>query len=152
MRAWDIISNKVILMVKIYLSGGMSGLSWDAQMAWRNDIKDYCKENGRKASEIYSPPRFYTVDGNESKTEREEFEYHLNRLRHSDVVVVNFNSPKSIGTAMEVMLAKELRIPVIGILENKNIELHPWLTECVTRMCDSVDEANEHICKYYLGD
>ena len=50
---------------------------------------------------------------------------------------------------MELMLAKELHIPVIG-LNKDNMELHPWLIECTTRMCDDLRELVEHVVEFYL--
>ena len=76
-------------------------------------------------------------------------EYDLNALRKSDLVVVNFNAPNSLGTAMELILAKELHIPVIGLLKD-NIALHPWLIECTTRMCDNMRELVDHVVNFYL--
>ena len=76
-------------------------------------------------------------------------EFDLYELRKSDVVVVNYGNPQSIGTAMELMLAKEYNIPVIAI--NKDgYELHPWIKECITRECDSMKEAVEYLVNYFL--
>ena len=77
-------------------------------------------------------------------------EFDLYNLRKSDIIIVNFNSPNSIGTAMELMLARELRKPVIG-LNNDSINLHPWIAECVTRECSTFEELVEHIVEFYLN-
>lgn len=137
--------------VRIYLSGGMSGLSLEEQTKWRNKFKDAIKYNYEtdKSISFFSPPDYYNFDEIQHKSEREIFEFDLNALRKSDLVVVNFNAPHSIGTAMELMLAKELHIPVIG-LNKDNIELHPWLIECTTRMCDNLRELVEHVVEFYI--
>jgi nucleoside 2-deoxyribosyltransferase len=138
--------------VRIYLSGGMSGLSFEEQAKWRTQIRDAIKYGDydlKKAPMFFDPTQYYSVFEKEHKTEREAMEFDLYNLRKSDLVVVNFNNPKSLGTAMELMLADELRIPVIGINKDK-VELHPWLECCTTRMCDSLKEAVEHIARYYL--
>lgn len=63
---------------------------------------------------FFNPPLYYSPNQPYHKNEREVMEYELDRLRKSDVVIVNFNIPKSIGTAMEVAVARENRIPIIG--------------------------------------
>lgn len=136
----------------IYLSGGMTGLTEDEQTKWRKQIRDAIKFGDydyKKKPYFFDPTQHYSIFKEEHKSEREAMEYDLYKLRDSDLVIVNFNCEKSIGTTMELALAKEYRIPVIGI-NTDGKELHPWLIECTTRMCDSVREAVEHVVKYYL--
>ena len=138
--------------VRIYLSGGMSGLSLEEQTKWRNRFKDAIKYGGYevvKSVSFFSPPDYYNFEEEHHKSEREIFEFDLNALRKSDLVVVNFNASQSIGTAMELMLAKECHIPVIG-LNRDGVELHPWLIECTTRMCNNFRELVEHVVEFYL--
>lgn len=138
-------------VLNIYLSGGMGGLSFEEQVGWRNQIVDtITSDNFLTVKPIFfNPPYFYTPSNNYHKTEKEVMEFDLYKLRKSDIVIVNFNVPNSIGTAMELMLAKEYHIPIIGInIEHK--ELHPWLIECCGRMCDSTEEAIEYVKNYYL--
>ena len=139
--------------VKIYLAGGMSGVSFDEQIKWRKQVKDAvlygCYEYAYKPL-FFLPPTYYNLEEQNHNTEREVIEFDLNRLRNSDLVIVNFNAPNSIGTAIELAIAYERRIPVIGINEN-NMEIHPWLNECVTRMCYNMREAIRHVVDYYLN-
>lgn len=136
---------------QIYLSGAMSNISLEKQCKWRSYFSYEIKNADFNTSVIcFDPTKKYNVAVKEHKTEKEPFEYDLYQLRKSDIVVVNFNDGgKSIGTAMELMLAHELDIPVIGINED-NVELHPWLQTCVWRMCESIDEAIDHVISYYL--
>lgn len=136
----------------IYLSGGMSGLSLEEQTKWRNRFRDaikYGEYEITKNVSCFSPPDYYNFDEVSHKSEREIFEFDLNALRKSDLVVVNFNVPQSLGTAMELMLAYELHIPVIG-LNKDSVELHPWLIECCTRMCNDFRELVEYVVEFYL--
>lgn len=137
--------------VRIYLAGGMSGLSLEEQMKWRNQFRQAVEFNysPTKKPIYFSPPDYYSPATNAHKSEREAMEFELNHLRKSDVIVVNFNVPQSIGTAMELMAAKENRIPIIG-LRKDGVELHPWLIECCTRICDNFKELVEHIVDFYL--
>ena len=136
----------------IYLSGGMSGLTEEEQTAWRSKVRNaimFEDYEYKKSPYFFDPTQHYSIFKEEHKSEREAMEYDLYKLRNSDLVVVNFNAANSIGTTMELALAKEYRIPVIGVNAD-NKELHPWLIECCTRMCGSLREAVEHVVKFYL--
>lgn len=139
---------------KIYLCGGMSGLSQAEQSKWRwnviKGIEDGDKYYGYKYEpDFFNPMVYYNLTDNEHKLEREPFEFDLYNLRNSNLVIANFNAPGSIGSAMEIAIAFENRIPVVGL--NKNgYELHPWLEESCIRMCDNMDELIEHVALYYL--
>lgn len=138
--------------VRIYLSGGMGSLSFEEQSLWRQKIISAIKFNYEceKKPLFFNPIDYYNFQEVRHRSEREVMEFDLNALRNSDLVIVNFNDPKSIGTAMELMLAKERNIPVIGFGIN-NQTIHPWLIECCTRMCDNLREAVEHTVEFYLN-
>lgn len=138
---------------RIYLAGGMSDLSFEDQMKWRNQIRNailYGEYDYTVKPYFFSPPDFYNFEEQCHKTEKEVMDFDLNRLRKSDLVVVNFNAPQSLGTAMELAVAFENRIPVIGLNEN-GATLHPWLVECCTRICDDMYELVEHVAEFYLN-
>jgi hypothetical protein len=139
--------------VKIFLSGGMGSLSFEEQNEWRNRVMNairYGDYDYEKKPHFFNPVDYYNYKETNHKTEREAMEFDLNALRKSDLVIVNFNDPKSLGSAMELILAKELHIPVIG-LNKDGVELHPWLIECCTRICDTMKELVEHVVDYYLN-
>ena len=140
-------------IVKIYLSGGMSGLSFEEQSKWRKQFCDaikYGEYDCEKTPHFFDPTKYYNFEENRHKSEYEIMAFDLNALRNSDLVVVNFNQPSSIGTAMELMLAKELNIPIIGLDKDKK-EIHPWLESSCTRMCNDMRELVEHIVEFYLN-
>lgn len=139
--------------VKIYLSGGMGNLTFEEQSKWRKQIINaiqYGDYHYEKKPIFFNPVDYYNFTDVRYKSEREVMEFDLNALRHSDLVVVNFNDPKSLSTCAELAIAKELHIPVIGINKDK-LELHPWLVEFTTRMCDDIREAVEHVVDFYLN-
>lgn len=138
--------------VKIYLSGGMGALSFEEQSKWRQQIQDAIKFNYEceKKPVFFNPVDYYTFEEKRHKTEREIVEFDLYNLRNSDLVIVNFNDPKSIGTAAELAIAYDMHIPVIGINKDKQ-ELHPWLIEFTTRMCEDIRETVEHVVEFYLN-
>lgn len=138
--------------IKIYLSGAMGSLSFEEQSKWRKQIIDAINYNYdcEKKPIFFNPVDYYNFQERQHKTEREIMEFDLYNLRNSDLVIVNFNDPKSIGTAMELLLAKELHIPVIGFGVNSQT-IHPWLLECCTRVCDNIREVVEHTVDFYLN-
>ena len=139
--------------VKIYLSGGMGALSFEEQSKWRSQIINAIKFGGyhcEKKPIFFNPVDFYNFEKRQHKTEREIVEFDLNAVRHSDLIIVNFNDPKSLGTCAELAIAYEMRIPVIGINKDK-LELHPWLECFCNRMCDDIREAVEYTVDFYLN-
>jgi hypothetical protein len=50
---------------------------------------------------------------------------------------------------MEVAVARENRIPIIGVNE-LNKSLHPWLVESCLRICGTMDEAEKYLTDYFL--
>ena len=138
--------------VRIYLSGGMGSLSFEEQSKWRRQVIEAITYNYdcKKKPVFFNPVNYYNFEEVRYRSEREVMEFDLNALRNSNLIVVNFNDPKSIGTAMELMLAKERNTPVIGFGVNGQT-IHPWLLECCTRVCDSLKEAVEHIVEFYLN-
>lgn len=139
--------------VSIYLAGAMSSISFEDQMKWRNQIQNailYGEYDFDIKPYFFSPPLYYNFEEEHHKTEKEVMQFDLNRLRKSDLVVVNLNIQESIGTAMELAVAYENRIPVIGLNEN-GAELHPWIVECTTRICDDMYELVAHVAEFYLN-
>ena len=139
-------------VVKVYLSGGMSELSLEEQTKWRNKVQNAIKYGDfdlNKNVVFFDPTQYFSIFTSEHKSEREAMNFDLYNLRKSDLVIVNFNAPKSIGTAMELMLAKELNIPIVG-LNKDGVELHPWLIECTDRMCTDMKELVNYIVDFYL--
>lgn len=143
--------------VKFYLAGAMTGLSLEEQFKWRNQVINairYGDYDYAKNPIFFSPPVYYNEHTNVHKSEREVMEYDLYNLRKSDVVVVNFDtmeSSRSIGTAMELALAKEYHKPVVALNKIGEEELHPWIRECVTRQCESMVELVRYLVEYYLN-
>jgi len=139
--------------VKIYLSGSMSGVSFEEQSKWRSQVINAIKYGDKdleKKPVFFNPVDYYNFEEERHRSEREVMEFDLNALRNSDLVIVNFNDPKSIGTCAELAIAKELNIPIIGINKD-NKKLHPWLIEFTTRMCESIREAVDYTVEFFLN-
>lgn len=83
------------------------------------------------------------------KTQREVMEFDLNKVRHSDLIIVNFNDMYSLGTMSELTIAYEKKIPVIG-LDIDMQKLHPWQIEMCTRIFNDIDEMLNYVEDFYL--
>ena len=132
---------------KIYLSGGMADISFDESNQWRKHIYDELKYD----ADVFNPNDFYDYEHPEDYNNDEEvMKFDLYNLKQSDIMIVNFNVPKSIGTAYEVAVANELGLPIIG-LNSDWVELHPWLHASCWRMFDDIDELVTYVKAYYLN-
>ena len=84
---------------RIYLSGGMGSLDFEQQSKWRKQIINailFGDYNWEKKPIFFNPVDYYNFTDIRYKSEREVVEFDLNALRHSDLVIVNFNDPKSL--------------------------------------------------------
>lgn len=138
--------------VRVYLSGGMSSLDFEQQSKWRQQIQDAVKFNYEceKKPIFFNPVQYFNFEETRHKTEYEAMEFDLNALRNSDLVIVNFNDPRSLGTCAELAIAYEMKIPIIGINKD-NKELHPWIECFCNRICSSLKEAVEYVVDFYLN-
>lgn len=152
-------SNKL----KIFLSGGMSNIPEEDSKKWRRLFKQSKYKNISSAyyadqyifinpTTLYEPSEPY-----DPIVEKEAMEYDLYWIKHSDLIVVNFNSLSSIGTAQEIMLAYTLNKPIIGMIEeDKYDQLHPWYKqECIKifkyksdKLEDIINEIIEYIWRF----
>lgn len=152
-------SNKL----KIFLSGGMSNIPEEDSKKWRRLFKQVKYKNISSAyyadqyifinpTTLYKPSEPY-----DPIVEKEAMEYDLYWVKHSDLIVVNFNSLSSIGTAQEIMLAYTLNKPIIGMIEeDKYDQLHPWYKqECIKifkyksdKLEDIINEIIEYIWRF----
>lgn len=139
----------------VYLAGGMAGFSREEQGGWRAEVYDRLMNGdsyyGYKYElDVFNPVIYYNYFEKQHKTEKEVLRYELDKLRKSDLLVVNFDtSEHSKGTMAEIAVAYEHRIPIIGLSSDwKN--LHTWEIEMSTRICEDMDELIEHILLFYL--
>ncbi len=139
-------------MLNIYLSGGMSNLSIEEQTKWRQQVKNAILYEGHDLfykPNFFDPTQYYGFEEDLHKSEREAMNFDLYKIRESDVVIVNFNDPNSVGTAMEMAIAYEYRTPIIGLNRN-GVKLHPWLECMCDRICIDMRELVTHVVEFYL--
>lgn len=131
----------------------MTGLTYEEQTFWREQIEKRLNEVYK--SELYNvhtinPVKYYNFKERRHKTEREVMNFDLHKVRSSNLVIVNFNAPKSLGTMAELAVAHEHHIPIIGLNEENN-RLHPWQECMCERIFDNMANLLDYVAKFYLN-
>ncbi len=144
-----------IKQFEIYLAGGMCKFgkeNFDEGNRWRV----YCKctlENHEcdYKVKVTNPNEFFnfTEEPCRYKSQREVMEFDLNKVRHSDLIICNFNDIYSLGTMAELAISYEKRIPIIGLNIDRQ-ELHPWQKEMTNRIFVDMNEMLEYVEDFYL--
>ena len=140
---------------QIYLAGGMMKFGkeqYDKCDGWRklckttleNGITDYYIN-------VINPNDYYSFIDNPPihKNDREVMKFDLNKLRHSDLIIVNFNDKYSLGTMAEIAIAYDRRIPIIGLNEDE-MELHPWQECMCERVFSNIHNLLDYVEDFYL--
>ena len=138
---------------KIYLSGGMTGLTEEEMKTWRLEVKNSIYATESKAN-FFDPTEQYEYVYHylPLKHEAEEFQmkFDIRNLVDSDLVVCNVSSnPQSVGTNIELGIAYNLHIPII-IYNPSKIELHPWHESIADYKTEDMETLIEIIEEYYL--
>lgn len=128
---------------------------FDEGNEWRTDLKNQIEQISDGKAICCNPnDHFNFLDKNDYINDREIMEYDLHRVRKSDAVIVNFNDPKSIGSACEMAIAYQLRIPIIGLCENgeEKVIIHPWLKEFCARIFTDREDLVLYVMHHYLNE
>lgn len=140
---------------QIYLAGGMQNLSFEEQNEWRERLNNWliarCKTSSgdMKPINIINPVDYYNFQEKLFDTDKEVMRFDTNFVRNNDLIIVNANDPKSIGTSMEIAIAYEHRIPILILNENKEM-LHSWWIEMSDRVFTNLKELCEYVCDFYI--
>ena len=134
--------------MKTYLAGAMSGLTKEQMCNWRKKAEHLLDTCDIKT---INPTNFYNFELDPSTyTDREVIDFDLAAISNSDIILVNLDFKDSIGTSIEAFYAyRILGKPVIGF--GKNPLVHPWLKECLTKRCETLEKAVEYIIMYYAS-
>lgn len=139
----------------IYLAGGMQKFgkeNFEQSEKWRRYCTNFLRGNNDYYNITVVNPNDYFNFVNEIPqydTQREVMEFDLNKVRNSDLIIVNFNDKYSLGTMAELAIAYEKRIPVIGLHTEQQI-LHPWQREMCNRIFHDIDKMLNYINNFYL--
>ncbi len=138
----------------IYLSGGMMKFgndNFDEGNKWR----EYCRQALENFEcdynvKCFNPNVYFSFksDAPQYSSETEVMRFDLHNLRKSDLVIVNYNDKKSLGTTSEVAIAYDRGIPIIAL--NESGELHPWMKCMPERIFNDIDEMLDYIEDFYL--
>ena len=119
-----------------------------------NDWRVHIKRELESADSVYkvicdNPNDYYNFLQKEHDSELEIQKFDLDKIRHANLIIVNFNAP-STGTSKELAVANEHNIPVIGLNE-KGTVLHQWDINDCRRIFSNVNELLDYTIKYYLN-
>lgn len=141
------------MMYKIYLAGAMSCFGkeqFEGGNEWRSLVKRELENVESRYKVICDNPNdYYNFLRKEYETELEVQDFDLEKVRNANLIIVNFNA-QSTGTSKELSVARENRVPIIGLNENK-IELHPWDINDCRRIFFNMTDMLEHVKKFYLN-
>lgn len=141
--------------LKIYLAGAMSGLTFDEMNGWRKDIKNLLITRSKYVGSVVNvtnPVDYYNFEEKRHKNELEVMNFDLNKVKHSDLVVVNMqNLNTSLGTVIELYEAYKSGIPVLAIGDEDTYKkLHPWVQCCITRYDNTYRDIVDYIVDFYM--
>lgn len=140
----------------IYLAGGMGKFGkerFDEGNEWRVDIKNQIEEISCGKVRCCNPNDHFNFLKITYKSLREPMEYDLHRVRNANLIIVNFNAPNSIGTASELAIAYDRKIPILGLCENgEESKLHPWLKEFCNRIFDDREDLILYVIQHYINN
>lgn len=136
--------------IQIYLCGGM-GKFGKNEFNKGNEWRVYCKNILEEYKcdykvNVINPNDYFNFKQEPPiyKTQREVMEFDFNKVRHSDLIICNFNDMYSLGTMAELTIAYNNRIPVIGLDVDKQ-KLHPWQIEMCIRIFDDIDDMLDYV-------
>ena len=130
---------------------------FDKGNAWRvhceKELRDFAKNWRTNCTvKVHNPNDYYNFLQNPPlyDNQREVMEFDLNLVRHSDLIIINFNDVYSLGSMAELAIAYERRIPVIG-LDVDNQELHSWQIGMCNRIFNNIGDLIDYVEDFYLN-
>lgn len=139
----------------VYLSGGMQSFGkeqFDKSNDWRRYFKSTLENYyGAYRVSVFNPnDKFNFKDEPRYASEDEVMRYDLYRLRKADLIIVNFNDPKSLGTMAEIAIGYDRGIPILGLNEDKTV-LHSWQIGFCERIFENADDLSDYVEEFYLS-
>lgn len=141
--------------LQIYLAGKMSGLTFKEMNEWRKDIKRLIEDYATYINDninVINPVDYFNFEEKRHKSELEVMKFDLNKVKSSDIIVVNMKGLNtSIGTCIELYEAYKRDIPVLAFgSEEEYNELHPWIQCFITRHDNSYNDTAYYISEFYM--
>lgn len=136
----------------VYLAGGMSNLNFQEQNDWRIKVKRRLETHSCDYNvKCINPVDFYnSYDSTTYDSDLEVMNFDLHKVKNSNLIIMNFNDMKSLGTMAELAIAYDRGIPVIGLNESGQ-QLHPWQYSMTSKIFNNMEDMLKYIYKYYLN-
>lgn len=153
-------------MPTVYLSGSITGLTYDEATDWRTKselafalsninavsplrAKAFLKAQDKLSAVLDSG---HGVASNQGVTNRDRFD-----IMNCDCLLVNLLGATrvSIGTMVELGWADAARIPIVIAMESDNIHQHCFVNTLATYIVDNIEEAQQMVVemlKPYVAD
>lgn len=141
--------------MKIYLAGAMSGIDWNEANEWRDDfIEYYYNQELSTELEIFNPCNYVSCTEDEngmSESDNEDMLFDLYNLRNSDIMVVNWDND-SIGTSIEIGVAKENNIPILVYCTDieRLQKMHPWVKNSALRVFTNLYDMLRYLDMFWI--
>ena len=137
---------------KIYMAGGMTDLSFEEQNNWRLAVKKNLENYDCDYKvKCFNPVDFYNMyDSSLYDSDLEVMQFDLHNVKTSNLVIMNFNDMRSLGSQSELAIAWERGIPVIGLNESEQ-QLHSWQYCMCSKVFTNMDDMLDYIKRYYLN-
>ena len=131
--------------LKVYLSGGIAGMTFEEANVWRSQVTEQLRSFGIQALNPLRGRMFLGTAEGEDFDPNELVQRDLRDIRNCDLVLVHMELP-SLGTSMEIWQAHYIeKKPVILVTTNPHISGHPWVRVASTKMFADMDKAIEYI-------
>lgn len=139
---------------RIYLAGGMTGLSIEDQIAWRRSVKTEISQYIKKGQVEFFDPTEYDMsdefEGEDISAELLSMKFDIRNLAESNLVICNISTnPYSVGTNIELGICHNTQIPVITYNPD-NKPIHPWQLAISDFVVTDLEKLTETIINYYL--
>ena len=141
--------------LQVYLSGPITGCSYDECSGWREKITAklsavgiHCLDPMRYTERLRKEVKITiqaAISGTGIMSGDALFARDKLDVQRSDLVLVNLlNCPQiSIGTMFELAWAYLLEKPVVLVMEKSNVHVHPFVTKAASVWVDTLEEAVE---------
>lgn len=137
---------------QIYLTGDETvkkfGEEYGRKNKWMSTFKNRLESFECANVKVINPNVYFSIYKN---SHREFMELRLNKVRKSDLIIVNFYDVHSLDTMSDIAIAYERKIPIIGLNE-ANKELHSYQVEMCNRIFTETHELLDYVEYFYLTE
>lgn len=136
---------------QIYLTGGdivKFGEEFEEKNKWILTLINRLESFECANVKVINPNVYFNIYEN---SHREFMELRLNKVRNSDLIIVNFSNLYSLDAMADIAIAYERKIPIIG-LNKTNEELHPYQVEMCNRIFTETHELLDYVEYFYLTE